>query len=64
MILSGEELGVLNLIKEINIKMAHMNRGAIAVFIDNKKVLAGISSEILEESQCTIETSIAVKEIK
>ena len=41
-----------------------MNRGAIAVFIDNKKVLAGISSEILEESQCTIETSIAVKEIK
>ena len=36
----------------------------IIVHIDNKKLLAQISSEILKESKFTIEASIIVKKLK
>jgi len=46
MIPTAEGLGVLNLVKEIVMKISYMNLGKIIVYINNKQILNGINYEI------------------
>ena len=50
MILAAKGLGVLNLVKEIVMKISQMNLSKIIVHINNKQILNSINCEIWKES--------------
>ena len=64
MILVAEGLGVLNLVKEIIMKISNITLGEIAVYANNKQIFNGINGKIRKESQCIVEASATIEVIK
>ena len=60
----AERIGVLNLIKEIHTKTAHMNIRSIIVYSDMKTIITEVRKEIVKESQCVREAGATITEIR
>jgi hypothetical protein len=60
----AEGIGVLNLIKEIHTKTAHINTESIVVYSDMKTIITEVRKEIVKESQCVREAGATITEIR
>ena len=64
MILAGEGLGILDLVKDIRKYTAHINRGEATIYVDNKYVLREYNKKSCKESNATKEARAIIKTIK
>ena len=60
----AEGVGILNLIKEINSKIHHVESGEIVVYSDMKIIINDVQRDRDKESQCIREGSATVLAIK
>ena len=64
MIHAGEVIGALDLIKNITVRIKHIDNSEIVVFINNRKVIVEYKKQINQESNVTTEAVGIIMKIR